>query len=205
MKNKILTGMLLIAGLAISGQQKFAYLTYDQEIAKAASDISAKDNRPGFTHHIGEYFGGGIIISLWSSNGTEHGLIVGLVDLYPYNADSIYRTGAPIPGVSWQSADSLCKVYKGGGYNDWQLPNKSELDTINQFNKIICHALGNVGHKTSLFMKGNYWSSTLNDRDKSGGSAWGEVFNTIHPNYDGSASPLDKNEPGESVRPIRKF
>jgi len=38
-------------------------------------------NNGGFTHYIGELYGGGIVVSVWKVAGVEHGLIASLTDL----------------------------------------------------------------------------------------------------------------------------
>ena len=215
---KLLFPLLTMIFYNCYAQQKFVYLTYEQYVAKAASEIAAKDNRPGFTHHIGDYFGGGIIATLWMQDGVEHGLIVGLADLPELSTDSIAKLNAetlknighlmawrnPTPEVHWQSADSLCKAYRSGGYSDWRLPTDVELDSIHGFTSNLDNILF-IKSNGKGFMKGYYWSSTLNLRDANGGSRWAQLFFIRAPaNQDGNKSIMGNDE-NCGVRPVRKF
>ena len=64
-------------------------------------------------HKIGESYGGGIIF--YVSDDGQHGLIAAKADQGSGN---------------WSEAYKLCKNYKGGGYNDWRLPTKEELNKL---------------------------------------------------------------------------
>ena len=192
--------------LALSASaQVHGGMTYKEEVEAAAAKLYQSGEMPGFKHRIGELYGGGYIISLWNDNGEEHGIIVATTNLYPFNADSIYRLGQKIPAVSWDQADSLCKAYTAGGFNNWRLPTLPELDTLNKFNKKMCSQLGHIGHQTSLFMKGSFWSATVNAGDSKANSFWAETFNTIYQNYDGNSNPIGSAGYVESVRAIRNF
>lgn len=58
---------------------------------------------------IGDKYGGGIVVHL---NGDGHGLIAALEDQGKAN---------------WDQGMAMCNNYRGGGYNNWRLPNKREL------------------------------------------------------------------------------
>jgi hypothetical protein len=47
----------------------------------ANSAGSTSGSTGGFTHYVGELFGGGIVVSVWKTNGVEHGLIASLTNL----------------------------------------------------------------------------------------------------------------------------
>ena len=48
----------------------------------ASTSGSTVGNTAGFTHYVGELFGGGIVVSVWKdAQGAEHGLIASLTDL----------------------------------------------------------------------------------------------------------------------------
>ena len=89
------------------------------------------------------------------------------------------------------SAAYLCDTLTLGGYNDWFLPSKDELNklyqNIGQGNAL---GLGNVGG----FASTNYWSST----EDSANSAWKQSFN-----YGTQANSSKTN--GGSVRAVRAF
>jgi hypothetical protein len=137
--------------------------------------------------------------------GEIHGLIIGSNDLHSgdgirWNNGSYATTGAiasaigtgpsntnTIITVQGQTTTSyaagLARAYNGGGYTDWFLPSRTELDKIIQ-NRVVIGGL-------SL---GLYWSST---EEGYGGAI---AINTL----DGSA--LQINTTGTcGVRPVRAF
>ena len=59
---------------------------------------------------------------------------------------------------TWNEAQKLCKDYRYGGYDDWELPSKAELEDL---------LAG--GHGLNMFQNGVYWSST----EKDSSYAWG--------------------------------
>jgi hypothetical protein len=139
----------------------------------------------GFTHYIGEQFGGGVIFNLWKdAQGNEHGLIVDLNDLSTtqtwsnVNAtligttaqsswDGLNNCNAIIgqPGHS-NSAAALCLNSLNGGQNDWYLPAIDELNILANNLSEVNRALKNIAGATTLtYLDGNnknYWSSTEN-------------------------------------------
>jgi hypothetical protein len=84
------------------------------------------------TLEIGQYYQGGIILEL--DENAEHGLIASKKELGKSN---------------WDDAKKKCEELKLNGYDDWQLPNKDELN-IMFLNK----------EKISGFANSSYWSST---------------------------------------------
>ena len=60
---------------------------------------------------------------------------------------------------SWESAKNAAQNYRGGGFSDWRLPTKDELNLIYQ--NLRRKNLGALGNDI-------YWSSTENDSS----SAW---------------------------------
>jgi hypothetical protein len=130
----------------------------------------------GFTHYIGELFGGGIIVSVWKEAGIEKGLIASLTDISAGAAwsnvtsnligptaqssiDGQGNTNAIIaqPGHI-TSAAKLCDNYSSGGYNDWYLPATAELQQCFNVMLIVNSILGPTnGFQTPLFW---YWSSS---------------------------------------------
>jgi hypothetical protein len=166
----------------------------------------------GFTHYIGEEFGGGVIFHLWKDNsGVEHGLILAITDQstsQPWsnitnitigvNAQSSWDgllNSNSIVGQSGHSnsAAQLCLNLISGGQNDWYLPSIDELALLwhNRFN--INKVLSSISGASVLPFTGAYWSST-----EGGGGAWGFAFNT------GAAASLSKGG-GNAVRAIRSF
>ena len=165
----------------------------------------------GFSHYIGEKFGGGVIFHLWKDSiGTEHGLIVALIDqsnsqiwtnawlvLIGANAQSTWNgmgnsnTIVNMPGHN-SSAAQICLDLVSGGQNDWYLPAMDEMNLlwVNRFN--VNKTLSAITGATTIKTNNHYWTSTeiVND------SAWSSTFNYFNPNE--KRIPL-------SVRAIRAF
>ena len=140
---------------------------------------STSGSSGGFTHYIGEAFGGGVIFHLWKdAQGVEHGLIVDKTDLSTGQAwSNISQTliGATAQS-SWDglsnsnaivgqaghtnSAAALCLNSTNGGQSDWYLPSIDELS-------LLCHNRLNVNKSLSTIVGASvlpisayYWSST---------------------------------------------
>lgn len=141
--------------------------------AKTAGSITGGGSS-GFTHYIGELFGGGIVVSVWKANGTEHGLIASLKDI---SSSSIWSNVPDVMiGVTAQnprngqantsaiiqqpthstSAAKLCDEYTAGTFSDWYLPSIWELSQCYNAVLIVNEVLGDGdGFKVE-----SYWSST---------------------------------------------
>ena len=102
------------------------------------------------------------------------------------------NTTAIVSGCSETAiAARICADLILGGYTDWFLPSKDELnlmyDNIGQGNAL---ELGNVGN----FSSSSYWSSTESDND----SAWVQLFDVGYQNDDPKYFP-------SYVRAVRAF
>ena len=121
---------------------------------------------------IGDEFGGGVIVFIpKSSSGVAvpHGLIAADEDL---------------PGLfNWKDGRSACENLELNGYNDWQLPDKDELQKLFVSKRVI-----------GGFAESNYWNATESDKLK----AWAQDFSK------GSQSLFNKGD-SLRVRPVRKF
>lgn len=136
----------------------------------------------GFTHYIGEEFGGGIIYYLWKDlNNVEHGLIVALTNVSTAQAwsnnintligssaqstwDGLSNSNAIVSQAGHiNSAAKLCLDLIAGGQSDWYLPSVDELSLVwhNRFiiNKVISTIPGAQLFGTGL---SDYWSSSEN-------------------------------------------
>ena len=191
-------------------------LTAGSNITITGNIISATTSGGGgFTHFIGEEFGGGVIFHLWKdSQGVEHGLIVDKTDLSTSQAwSNIDQTliGATAQN-SWDgfsnsnaivgqaghttSAAALCLNSTNGGQSDWYLPSIDELSLLwhSRFN--VNKSLSAIAGATDLPISAYYWSSTEYDYNL----AW--YFTFLY----GTAS---LNENGKSttyyVRAVRAF
>ena len=124
---------------------------------------------------IGDTHQGGIVFYL---DGNGVGLIVA-----PSNQSS---------SASWSRAVNLCNNLTLGGYSDWYLPSKDELNqmykNIGQGNAL---GLGNVGG----FASSSYWSST----EYGNYDAWKQHFGT------GNQFNSSKNYHTSNVRAVRAF
>lgn len=169
----------------------------------------------GFTHYIGEVFGGGVIFHLWKDNsGAEHGLVVDLNDLS--GASGWSNVDNTLIGLSAQSywnglgnsnsivsqightssAAALCLNSTNGGQSDWYLPSIQELNMLwnNYFN--VSMTFSQIPATTQMDPSG-YWSSSEYDIN----SAWGMAFDsgTTYAN-----STYNKNT-SKRVRAVRSF
>ena len=176
----------------------------------------------GFTHYIGEEFGGGVIFHLWKDpQGVEHGLIVDKTDL---STSQVWSNVTALIGVtaqsSWNglgnsnailgqagqtnSAAALCLNSINGGQSDWYLPSIDELSLLwhNRFN--VNKSLSTIGGATALpislaNVSSIYlWSSTENV----GG---GQAFRISFTYGDASYVNLGGNGFAHYVRAVRAF
>ena len=152
------------------------------------------------SHYIGQSFGGGIIFYLDSTGA--HGLIasnndvsVGLwyagVRLNTHAKDSAIGTGLcntkkivkaqgdnGVNYAAWQ-----CDTFTAGGYKDWFLPSKEELNQLYLHRNVI-----------GIYTTGFYWSSTESGK----GHAWAQDFTN-------GLQSDDKKTITRFVRAVRAF
>ena len=172
-------------------------------------------NSGGFTHYIGELFGGGIVVSVWKTNGVEHGLIASLTDAPSQvswttpafqstligTAAQSYRDGfsntnaiVNQAGTGTNYAAGLCKAYNAGVFTDWYLPAEWELFQCYSSVLIINEVLGDTnGFKPTE----HYWSST---------EGFSGPATTAVRNYFGYYGAYSANKANlNSVRAVRRF
>ena len=153
------------------------------------------------THRIGERFGGGIVFFVYD-NG-KHGLIAATSDQASYvrwgttNAVNAVRDGINagmanteriilVQGSAGDYAAQIAANYQGGGFGDWYLPSKYELNLLFQKKAFV-----------GLFPGFGYWSS-----NESGNSnAWGQNFQDIW----GNQFYTNRTVKHSCVRAIRSF
>lgn len=124
-------------------------------------------------HYIGERFGGGVIF--WMTKDSLHGLISDTLDLGMGVWSPLKKlTGATDTGIGRGRSNTKkivatfgkgsyaaygCQSYKGGGYTDWFLPSRDELNELYRQKKFV-----------GTFEPTNYWSSTASTIS----TAWGQ-------------------------------
>jgi hypothetical protein len=180
--------------------------------AKSAGSVSGGGSGGGFTHYIGEEFGGGVVFHLWKDAlGVEHGLIIDKTDLSTAQVWS--NIDATLIGASAQSswdglsnsnaivgqaghtssASALCLNSTNGAQSDWYLPSVQELNMLWNNYYTVARSLTQISGATQL-QPAYYWSSTESD----GLYAWFFAF------YNGYANNYIKND-SHSVRAVRAF
>lgn len=119
----------------------------------------------GSAHQIGDSYGGGILayISGYDADGTPHGIVMSSTDLSSGTAWSNVTTVSVVTNTTYgaglancnaiigqaghtASAASMCRAYTGGGYTDWVLPTKRDIEEMSK-------ALG-------WMLNIRYWSSS---------------------------------------------
>ena len=170
--------------------------------------VTGPTGATGLAHYIGDLYGGGIIVSTWKDGSGEHGLIASLTDLTPAAWDSLLFTqiGAESPYngndntsaiVGWPGTGNcaalICANYNGGGYSDWYLPARWELEQCYNALMIVGRVLGAANN----FKPGFYWSST-EWAYNNGGYAWFEDFARGY-------NSLSTNDGVYNVRAVRRY
>lgn len=155
----------------IAGTSQLLSVPYALYAANAGTAVVG-----GFTHYIGEKFGGGVIFHLWKDNaGVEHGLIVALSDQIPSQMWSNVTSTDASAKSSWDglsnsnaivgqaghtnSAAKLCLDLVSGGHSDWYLPSILELNMLWNNYYTVARALSKISGATEL-SNFNYWSSS---------------------------------------------
>lgn len=140
-----------------------------------AADASSGKSAPA-SLRAGDVYGGGKVVYLLKPGesgyvaGQTHGLVASTVDIGE--------------GMTWGKAVQLCKESRAGGFRDWRLPDKAELNRLYQ-NKALIGGFREVHY---------YWSATESDKN----DAWDQSFRTGVSNL---GYKLDNNY----VRAVRSF
>ena len=152
-------------------------------------------------YSMGQHVGGGVIFYIDPSG--QHGLISSETDqpnIYPFGCDTLtmigtstdfgtgnLNTAAIIAACPAQDiAANVCDTSTHGGFSDWFLPSRDELDSMHL-------------HKAMIggFIPGWYWSSS----EVSEPGAWFVSFNPVYPWIDALTSKFSYLY----VRCIRNF
>lgn len=166
---------------------------------------------PASPYRFGQYYAGGYVFYIDTTTGL-HGLVCDTTDLMdttsptiPWSIVNNYPSSAIVSntdiGAGYSNTDtilkyfdslpnsaSICKAYNGGGYTDWYMPSKDELNMM--FLNLAARGYGN-------FSLTNYWSSSDLVFDTKS-YAWAQYF------VDGNQYYFDKSLPLH-VRAVRKF
>jgi hypothetical protein len=202
---------LLIRGLyaqnlEVVGKAKITVMDTVTDVS--ANVVRQSDGTLALRHYkIGDMTKGGIVFYIDESG--EHGVVADTADLSTgirwyagTNGNTQAKGDGPFAGemnttiiISSQVAigDDLttyaariCAELQQGGYGDWYLPSKEELNLM--YNNLHMAGLGG-------FASSYYWSSTEFSCD----IAWGQNF------YDGTQSNVTKDSNGNRVRAVRAF
>ena len=184
----------------------------------------------GFTHFLGEAFGGGIVFHLWLDpiTGEEHGLVVcpdyfsGDWGYYGVQVNALSRTNGMSnldsvrvigvePNTIWSVVDTL--TY--GGYSDWYIPAKHEAQMLANNALYVQNSLDLLGYPPFQSSQDSYyrhggvrmWTSTAKP-SSTNSAAW-----VWDPNdgFRGSSHTAASNfywgfrDDSHSIFPIRRF
>ena len=164
---------------AVMGTSQLMSVPYALHAKTAESIVGGGSGGGGFTHYIGEEFGGGVIFHLWKdAQGVEHGLIVDKTDLSTTgqvwsnidatligaSAQSIWDGLSNSNAIVGQaghtsSASALCLNSTNGAQSDWYLPSVQELNMLWNNYYTVARSLTQISGATQL-QPADYWSST---------------------------------------------
>lgn len=166
-----------------------------------------------YSHFIGEFYQGGIIVGVWKEGGIEKGLITTLTDIGVSSWSNINGTliGATAQSYHNGQANStaiitqpghiagaayLCDIYTNpdtgtGVYSDWYLPAIWELNYCYDAAIAINAILGD----TNGFQFVNYWSST----------EYTSATRAYHYNFSAGQSNWSTKSTSYQVRAVRRF
>jgi hypothetical protein len=191
------SGSITVTGLTNGTAYTFTVTATNGIGTSAASDAS-NSVLPG-PQQVGDFYGGGVIFYRFVAGdagyvaGQSHDLIAAIVDqssgIRWYNG-SYTVTGATRTAIGTGSentddiiavqgatetsyAAGLARAYTGGGYTDWFLPSKDELNKM-YLEKSTINTTASVNSGSDFSESNFYWSSTMNNYN----SAWSQVFNT---------------------------
>ena len=180
----------------------------DTLIANLQTQISYLVQKPRNSPSVGDFYQGGVVFYIFVDGdtgyvaGETHGLIAAVADQSSgirWNKGFSFTTGATGTAIGTGSANTtaiiaaqgatetsyaagLARAYTGGGYTDWFLPSKDELNKM-YLNKATINTTA-AANSGSDFAGGYYWSSTEYNLNNAARQDFGWGFqNTNGKNY----------------------
>ncbi len=181
------------------------------ELLSVPFSLYAKTAGNGFTHFVGELYGGGVVFHVYKDeNGNEHGLIASITDLStsaPWglyginvtNCESTWKGSANTnsilaAGCYTSDAAAICHTFTGGGFPDWYLPAIDELNLLYNSRFNVNKTLSTTPGATEIGQTWHWSSSEYNSYN-----AWSFYFYLGHDsNYEGKTN-------ANFVRGVRAF
>jgi len=188
------------------------------EVDTLIANLQSQINNLVVGFGVGDFYGGGVVFYIFESGdtgyvaGETHGLIAAVQDqssgIRWYNG-SYATTGATATTVGTGSANTdaiiaaqgatetsyaagVARAYTGGGFTDWFLPSKDELNQMYR-NKATINTTASA-NGGSNFSTNFYWSSTEYDSN----NAWGQFF-------DNGVQYVGTKDGTYNVRAVRAF
>jgi hypothetical protein len=210
------SGSITVSGLTTGTAYTFTVTATNAIGTSAASDASNSVTTTSEVPMVGDFYQGGVVFYIFESGDTGyvegqiHGLIAAVADqsiaLQWYNG-SYVTTGATgtaigtgaanttaiisVQGTETSYAARLARTYTGGGYTDWFLPSKDELNLMYQnIGQGDDLGLGNVGNFDVKY----YWSSTEYN-----------LYNAARHNFANDAQVNFNKNRTNNVRAVRAF
>jgi hypothetical protein len=161
---------------------------------------------------VGDFRTGGIVFWVDPTDNT-HGLVCAIedqsADIQSYNNGNYTKTGASATAIGTGSANTtaiiasqgavetayaagLARAYNGGGFTDWFLPSKDELNQMYQ-NRATINSTARANSGTN-FRSDYYWSSSED----------GNINTWLYNFVDGTQGSANKNG-ANSMRAVRAF
>ncbi len=167
------------------GTQQMMSVPYAKYAETSGTVVSSGGS--GFTHYVGEIWGGGVVYHVYrGADGNEHGLVVAITDqstaavwsnltstLIGASAQSSWNGLANSNAIVAQSghtngAAKLCLDLVIGGFDDWYLPSLEELRLLSNVRFNVNKSFSSISGAAELNQTNSYWSST----EYSGNSVW---------------------------------